>query len=171
MPVSNPLTGIDRLATGMLASFPPIAEDAGVEPQNIHVWDRVIDFRDEPQQDLDSGKRIWLVPIGTSIDMEATSGSARITQRYHVGYATADRTIESARKCEWALIRLAARLYRSIDAGGAPLDVSELEPMVLDSITTGAIEPDQEPIDAPEEWQGVFALNIIAMVAHEDLVA
>lgn len=166
----DPLTRIDDLVVGLLKNFSAVSEEAGVPQDNIQVWESEINLDDDPENDIDSGPRIWLVPVGTRPDYTATSGAADIELRYQVGYGTAALKRQNARAIEWVLIRLGARLYKGIGADGLPLDYGSTAPLVIQQITGGSIDPERDPIDAPEEWQGVFEIIVLASVLLDKLV-
>lgn len=169
MPASNPLTAIDLIIVDQLRYFTALTTI--VNANMIQVWDREVDLRDDPEEQQDAGPRVWLVPVRTDPKIDYSSSSARIELIYNIGYGTGRITVESSRLIEWVLIRLAARLYKGIGPTGVALDPNTAAPLLIEKFLTGPCNPDREPLDAPQEWQGVFELRVVAMAAHAALVA
>ncbi len=169
MPASNPLTALDVVLVDQLRFFTPLTDI--VDPNLIQVWDRAVDLRDDPEEQVDAGPRIWLVPTRLDTKVDYSSSSARIELTYQVGYGSGSITIESARLIEWTLIRLAARLYKGVGPTGGAVGPNSAQPLYIEKALTGACDPDREPLDAPQEWRGVFEIRIVAMVDHTDLIA
>lgn len=122
-----------------------------VAPENIRVWDRAVDLRDDPDGVAESFARLWIVPLASSLAVAATSTSALIHRRYSVGFSPGSLSLVDLRRLEWNVHCAAVTLTNGPwPATFLPIELIELEDT----------DPERLPADVPEEWRDVVGIKV-----------
>lgn len=158
MASSNPLTDIDILVAEALTGYGGLT--ALVPVSKIQVWDRTVDIRGEVETAPDLGKRVWVVPGRSTVEMSYSSSSVRWKRRYAIGFGAAGLKVEACREIEFAITKALARLFELKKPDLTP--ITQPTPLEVESISIGDTDPEREPLGDPEEWTDVCDVMVLA---------
>lgn len=168
MPASNPLTSIDLLIADAVRLHPFFADIAS---ESIQVFDRPIDVRGEVEGAIDLGKRIWIEPQRSDLQLDYSSGSTRFVRRWLIGFGNDNMAVEEIRILEWKIIQALGRLYNKEHADGSPIMDSETTPLLIEAIRIGGGNPERNPLTDVQAWFDEILVTAELFAPTENITA
>lgn len=145
----NPITSLRLLVASVPTSYAPFLTAIG-GVKNVQIWDRAVDVRGDLKKSAGAKRRLQLRPTASDLDFNWSSGSARFARRYAIDVYSTGTEVAPVEYLEWLLWKGYGYLFdQRLPGSDDPIVVPE--PLILDSISLTAADPDREDLDGETE--------------------